>query len=288
MTGPILLLGASGQVGSHLRSKLSPLGAVIALPHDKLDLTRLDTLREAVLGVRPHWIINAAAYTAVDRAESEPDLAHLINADAVAILAGAAAEVGAGFVHYSTDYVFDGSGQVPFDEDSQVSPLNVYGASKAAGEAAIRAIHPRHLIFRTSWIYGNTGSNFFLTMLRLMNEQPNLEVVDDQIGAPTSAADIAEATVQGILQFDPTADAGAWGTYHMTNAGETSWFGFAEAILSGLHLENPPLLAPIAAEAYGAIARRPHNSRLSNRKLQDVLGITLPDWRVALARTMSV
>ena len=289
----ILVTGENGQIGWELQRTLAPLGEIIAPGRDVLDLTNLGALREAVLTIRPRWIVNAAAYNTVDKAESERDLAYAVNADAPRALAGAAAEIGATLVHYSTDYVFDGSGNKPFREDVPVNPLNVYGESKAAGEAAIRETHPRHLILRTSWIYGRRGANFLTTMERLMRERSELRIVSDQIGAPTWSRHIAEATALVIAQIDSPARGTdtpkPWGTYHLTHSGETSWFGFAEAILAGMQLANPPRLQPVSSSEYSTPARRPLNSRLSNHKLLHVFGLALPHWSKSLgqARTDS-
>jgi dTDP-4-dehydrorhamnose reductase len=286
----ILVTGGNGQVGWELQRSLACLGEVVAPGREALDLSRPETLAEAVRALGPRWFVNAAAYTAVDRAESERDLAYAVNAEAPRALAEVAAEVGAHLVHYSTDYVFDGSGDQPFDEGAAVNPLNVYGASKAAGEAAIRAAHECHLIFRTSWVYGARGANFLLTMQRLMRERPELKIVADQMGAPTWARHIAEATALVISQMESPARGAdrplAWGTYHLTNAGETSWFGFAEAIRSAIAAETT--LYAIPSSEYPAPARRPLNSRLSNAKLARVFGVTLPDWRAGLNQALGL
>ncbi len=286
----ILVTGGNGQVGWELQRTLACLGEVVAPGRDTFDLSRPETLREQVLALRPRWIVNAGAYTAVDKAESEPELAYTINADAPRALAEAAAEVGAGLVHYSTDYVFDGAGDKPFTEDAPTHPLNVYGASKAAGEAAIRASHGRHLILRTSWVYGMRGANFMLTMQRLMRERPELRIVDDQIGAPTWARHIAEATALILAQTDSPARGAdrpaPWGTYHLTNDGETSWFGFADAIRAAIKLDTS--LIPIPSNEYPTPARRPQNSRLLNGKIMRTFGIRLPDWRVALNQSLGI
>ncbi len=284
----ILITGGNGQVGWELQRALACLGEVVAPGREVLDLSRPETLRAAVLALRPRWIVNAAAYTAVDKAESERDLAYAVNAEAPRALAEVAAEMGASLVHYSTDYVFDGSGTAPWVEDAPINPLNAYGASKAAGEAAIRAAHERHLILRTSWVYGARGANFLLTMQRLMRERPELKIVDDQIGAPTWARHIAEATALILAQVDSPARGAdrpmPWGTYHLTNAGETSWFGFAEAIRAVLGADMK--LHPIPSSAYPTPAARPLNSRLSNDALARVFGVCLPDWRVGLNQAL--
>jgi len=282
----ILLTGAGGQVGWELRRALSTLGEVVAVDSRTMDLGDPDAIRRVLEEVGPRVIVNPAAYTAVDKAESEPDLARRVNAEAPGILAAAAAKSGALLVHYSTDYVFDGSGETPWREDDAPGPLNVYGATKLAGEQAIAASGCRHLIFRTSWVYGARGANFLLTMRRLMRERPELKIVDDQMGAPTWCRGLAEATAQVLVQvMSPARGADKpepWGVYHMTNGGETSWHGFARAILDLEGLETPPRLVPIPTRDYPLPARRPLNSRLDNGKLERVFGLRLPDWRDAL------
>ena len=284
----ILLTGSNGQVGWELQRTLAPLGEVIAPSREQFDLSRPETLRKTILSIKPHWIVNSGAYTAVDKAEHERDLAFAVNAEAPRILAETCAELGAALVHYSTDYVFDGIGRVPFDEEALIKPLNVYGASKAAGEAAIRSTLSEHLIFRTSWIYGQRGTNFFLTMQRLMKERNELRMVSDQIGAPTWSRHIAEATalVMAQMAFCSRVFDGPrfWGTYHLTNGGETSWFGFAAAILKEMGLEKKLHLVSIPSSDYPLPALRPLNSRLSNAKLEKVFGLSLPDWRVAFSQ----
>lgn len=282
----ILLTGAHGQVGWELRRTLSTLGRVVAVDQQDMDLTDPDAIRRVVAEIQPRIIVNPAAYTAVDRAEGEPDLAHKVNAEAPGILAEAAAKSGALLVHYSTDYIFDGSGERPWQEGDAPGPINVYGATKLAGEQAIAASGCRHLIFRTSWVYGARGANFLLTMRRLMRERPELKIVDDQIGAPTWCRSLAEATAQVLAQvgssFRGADKPEPWGVYHMTNGGETSWHGFASAILELEGLEKPPRLLSIPTSGYPLPAPRPLNSRLDNGKLERVFGLRLPDWRQAL------
>jgi len=291
----ILLTGGNGQVGWELQRSLACLGEVVAPGREALDMRQPEQLRAVVLAMKPHWIVNAAAYTAVDRAEAERDLAYAVNSEAPRVLAEAAAECGAALIHYSTDYVFAGRGDTPFGEDAPVNPLNVYGASKAAGEAAIRAVHDRHLIFRTSWVYGRRGHNFLLTMQRLLRERPELKIVADQIGAPTWARPIAEATALTIAQIDSPARGAdrpaPWGTYHLSNGGATSWFGFAEAIRAamieqGAAANTLAKLTPIPSSEYPTPAPRPLNSRLANAKLGQVFGLQLRDWRVALGQAL--
>jgi len=286
----ILLTGASGQVGWELRRSLSCLGEVFALDSGAMNLADADAVRRKVREIAPHIIVNPAAYTTVDKAESEPERAHAVNASAPGILAEEACTIGALLVHYSTDYVFNGSGATPWREDDGCDPLNVYGATKLAGERAIQASGCRHLIFRTSWVYGARGSNFLLTMRRLMRERPELKIVADQVGAPTWCRDLAEATAQVLSQINSprhdTDQGTLWGVYHMTNAGETSWHGFAQAIQALDELDEtsaPAHLLPIPSTDYPTPAKRPLNSRLNNDKLEQTFGLRLQDWRSALA-----
>ena len=283
----ILLTGANGQVGWELQRTLSSLGEVVALGSTAMNLADTDAVRQKLREIGPAIIVNPAAYTAVDKAESEAELAHAVNAIAPGVLAQEAGRLGALLVHYSTDYVFNGSGATPWREDDACGPLNVYGSSKLAGERAIQATGCRHLIFRTSWVYGARGSNFLLTMRRLMRERPELKIVADQIGAPTWCRDLAEATALVLSQLVSRAcNAGQepWGVYHMTNAGETSWHGFAEAIraLDGSG-ETLARLLPIHSSEYPTPAKRPFNSRLNNDKLEQTFRLRLQDWRAALA-----
>jgi dTDP-4-dehydrorhamnose reductase len=286
----VLLTGSNGQVGWELRRTLACLGEVVAVDSGDMDLTDAAAIRRVVREVAPRVIVNPAAHTAVDKAESEADLAYAVNATAPGILAEEAEKLGALLVHYSTDYVFDGSGDAPWLEDDGKNPLNVYGASKLAGEQAIQAGCRRHLIFRTSWVYGARGANFLLTMRRLMRERPELKIVADQIGAPTWSRMLAEATALILAQhFSPARGADRpdpWGVYHMTNGGETSWHGFAAAIQE-LDASKPQArLLPIPSSNYPTPARRPLNSRLNNDKLERVFGVRLPDWRQSLALCM--
>lgn len=289
----ILLTGANGQVGWELRRTLSCLGEVIALDSQTLGLADVTAVRRKLRDIAPNIIVNPAAYTAVDKAESEIALANAVNAVAPGVLAEEAEALGALLVHYSTDYVFNGGGTTPWREDDACDPLNVYGASKLAGERAIQASGCRHLIFRTSWVYGARGSNFLLTMRRLMREKSELKIVADQIGAPTWCRDLAEATAQILSQINsPSGDFGKavpWGVYHMCNAGETSWHGFAEAIRAIDSCDESPAsarLLPIPSSDYPTPAKRPLNSRLNNDKLERTYGLRLQDWRVALALCM--
>ena len=284
----ILILGASGQVGRELQHSFADFGRVTAVDRASIDLAAPEEIRGLVRRIAPQVILNAAAYTAVDRAESEPELAMAINAEAPRVLAEEALHLNALLVHYSTDYVFDGSKREPWSEDDEPHPLNVYGAGKLEGERAIQRVGGKHLIFRTSWVYGPHGRNFLLTMLRLARERERLTVVDDQIGAPTTSLELAAATraiVAGALagRFGAPQD---WsGLYHMTCAGSTTWFGFARAIFARAErlLESRgPELAPIASADYPTPARRPHNSVLLNARLHRRFGVRLAPWTAAL------
>lgn len=277
MAKSILLLGADGQVGWELRRTLAPLGPVTACTRAEADLADLDHLR--AVAAAAELIVNAAAYTAVDKAESEPELADLVNHRAVAVLAETARARGARLVHYSTDYVFDGAKPAPYIETDAVNPLSVYGATKLAGERAIAASGCRHLVFRTSWVYAARGRNFVRTMLRLAQERDELAVVADQLGAPTSARLIAELTARALAK--PIPD----GLYHLAAAGETSWHGFAVFVLTEARRLGWPMTAdpgrvrPIPTSGYPTPARRPANSRLATDRLRTALGVVLPPWQ---------
>ena len=279
----ILLLGAHGQVGSALSARLNALGALTAFGRAEADFSDPATLRERVLAERPDIIVNAAAYTAVDRAESEPALAHTVNADSPGALADAARTLGALLVHYSTDYVFSGRKPTPYLEDDATDPQNVYGRSKRDGEDAIRASGARHLILRTSWVYAAHGSNFVRTMLRLARERETLRVVADQVGAPTSADMIADVTVRCLLRMAHEQTA-LDGTYHLTASGATSWHGFAERIVAdaravaGVDALNVREIQALTTAEYPTPAARPANSRLCCNKLRNGFGIDLPAW----------
>jgi dTDP-4-dehydrorhamnose reductase len=270
----ILLTGRNGQVGWELERSLAPLGQVIATDLATLDLADADATRLAVRAAKPDVIVNAAAYTAVDKAESERDLAHAINATAVGVLAEETKRLGALLVHYSTDYVFDGTKPSPYVEDDAPNPVNVYGASKLAGERAVQASGCGYLILRTSWVYGPRGSNFLLTMLRLARERPELQVVDDQFGAPTSSLAIARATAQLLRR-------GAGGLYHLTAAGAVTWCGFARAILARAGIATP--VRAIRTEDYPTPAKRPRNSRLDCSRLCADFGLSLAPWEEQLS-----
>ena len=282
----ILVTGGAGQLGWELRRTLAIFGEVVAPPRDILDLASADSIVAAVRGIRPGLIVNAAAYTAVDQAESDSDRAMKINGEAPRILAEEAALRNAALIHYSTDYVFDGRKVEPYREDDEVAPINVYGQTKLAGEQGVLAAKAAHVIFRTSWVYGPRGRNFLLTMLRLGRERRELKVVDDQFGAPTSARLIAEATAAVLgrsfaaEKFDCDRFREMGGCYHLTAAGRTTWFGFAQAVLMGK--EGMAKVLPIPTSAYPTPARRPRNSMLDNHKLEEQFGFSLPDWKVGL------
>lgn len=294
----ILLLGRNGQVGWELQRALSVLGEVVALGSDTTknpgelcgDFTDLAGLEQTVLRVQPDVIVNAAAHTAVDKAESEPELAQTINALAPAVLAQAATKTGAWLVHYSTDYVFDGSGSMPWKETDATAPLSVYGQTKLEGERAV-ASTPKHLILRTSWVYAARGGNFAKTMLRLAGERESLAVINDQFGAPTSAELLADVTAHALrqLQIQPALA----GTYHCTAGGETTWHGYAQFVLAqaqalGMTLKaGPAQVAPTPTSSYPTPAKRPLNSRLNTHKLQAAFGLTLPHWQVGVARMLT-
>jgi dTDP-4-dehydrorhamnose reductase len=284
----ILLLGSAGQLGVELKRSFAGVGPITDVNRSSLDLRDQEQIRVLVRSVKPTLILNAAAYTAVDRAESEPQLAQAINAEAPRILAEEALKLDALLVHYSTDYVFDGSKSSPWIETDAPNPLNGYGASKLAGERAIQSVGGRFLIFRTSWVYGPHGNNFLLTMLRLARERDRLSIVDDQVGAPTTSIELARATHAVVMSIlaNRFADAQEWaGLYHMTCAGSTSWFGFAQAIFPRAAVTlgaKTPELTPIPTTAYPTPAARPRNSVLSNEKLRARFGVELPSWQSAL------
>jgi len=292
----ILLLGRNGQVGWELQRALAPLGELVALDRagrDGLtgDLAQPDRLAETVRRLRPKVIVNAAGYTAVDRAEDEIELAATVNADAPAALAREAAALGAWLVHYSTDYVFDGSDQAPRDESSATAPLSVYGRTKLAGEQAVVASGARHLVFRTSWVYAARGGNFARTMLRLAAERDALRVIDDQVGAPTGAELIADVTAHALRMA--LAEPRHAGVYHLAAAGETSWHGYARHVIEWARAHGhaikvaPHAIEAIATTAYPTPARRPLNSRLDTTRLRRTFGLTLPAWQAGVDRMLS-
>jgi dTDP-4-dehydrorhamnose reductase len=286
----ILLTGGSGQVGHELLPQLKELGEVLSPGRDQLNLASEDSILRAVRNFRPQIIVNPGAYTRVDDAETHADIAHSINARAPGLLAELAAEMNAILVHYSTDYVFDGTKQGPWVESDVTHPQNVYGTSKLDGERNILAAGGRFVVFRTSWVYGSHGSNFLLTIRRLAAERTELRIVSDQVGAPTSALQVARATTQLIASFERTSPGDfPSGIYHLTAAGSTSWFGFAEAIVEFLHA-NMPLkverILPISSAEFPTPAKRPLNSVLSNAKFAQTFGFQLADWRSGLDEVM--
>jgi dTDP-4-dehydrorhamnose reductase len=291
----ILLFGKDGQVGWELQRALAPLGDVVALgSRDRSplcgDFRELDAIAATVRAVAPRWIVNAAAYTAVDRAESEPEAATLVNATAVGALAHAAREHDAWLVHYSSDYVFDGSGSAPWREGDAPAPLGAYGRSKLAGEELVRTSGCKHLILRTSWVFSARGSNFVRTMLRLARERDALRVVDDQVGAPTGAELLADITAHALRRAG--ADPAVAGTYHAAAAGETSWFGCARQAIGRARQRGATIrvaddaIAPIPSAAYPLPARRPLNSRLDTTRLRSVFDLALPPWQAGVDRVV--
>lgn len=290
----ILLFGKDGQVGWELQRALGLLGEVVALDHDSRELhgdfSRPEALAATVRAVRPDAIVNAAAHTAVDKAEAEPEFARLLNATAPAVLAREAAALGALLVHYSTDYVFDGSGDAPRTEDAATGPLSVYGRTKLEGEQAIQASACRHLILRTSWVYAARGGNFARTMLRLAAEREQLKVIDDQIGAPTGADLLADATAHALRAI--AAQPGLGGLYHLVAGGETSWHGYAQMVIEWARAQGhavkvaPDQVLPIPTSAYPTPAARPLNSRLATARFQHDFGLHLPPWQAGVARML--
>jgi dTDP-4-dehydrorhamnose reductase len=284
----ILIFGRVGQVGWELRHKLACLGEIVSVEYPAVDFTRPETLRAVVEAEQPAVIVNAAAYTAVDKAETEGERAMAINGAGPGVLAEEARRLGSLLVHYSTDYVFNGGGTRPWLETDTPAPVNVYGQTKLAGDLAIEASGCEYLIFRTSWVYGARGSNFLLTMLKLGRERSELSIVDDQIGAPTTAECIAQATADVLAQvLSPRGKGidGRGGVYHLSNGGECSWFGFAQAIFERAEalLGMPkPVLHAIPSSAFPRPAARPANSRLSGQRLEEVFGVRPPRWEEGL------
>ncbi|MBK7529577.1 dTDP-4-dehydrorhamnose reductase [Piscinibacter sp.] len=292
----ILLLGKNGQVGWELQRSLATLGDVVALDFDSpgplsADFSKPQGLAATVRAVAPDVIVNAAAHTAVDKAESEPDLARAINAEAPAVLAREAAACGAWLLHYSTDYVFDGSGDAPRGEDAPTGPLNVYGVTKLEGEQAIRASGCRHLMLRTSWVYGARGGNFARTMLKLAQEREQLRVIDDQIGAPTGADLLADLSAHMLRTA--RSDASVAGTYHAVASGQTSWHGYASHVIdfaraAGVAVKVAPgAIEAVPTSAFPTPAKRPLNSRLDTARLRSRFGVVLPDWRHGVDRMLT-
>jgi len=282
-TPKILIFGRVGQVGWELRHKLACLGTVASVDYPQVDFSKPETVRNAVRAAEPAVIVNAAAYTAVDKAESAPEPAWAINATGPGVIAEEAKRLGAVLVHYSTDYVYDGGKQGPWVETDAPNPLNIYGKTKLAGDEAIAAVGGAYVILRTSWVYGARGSNFLLTMLRLAKERPELRIVDDQTGGPTTSECIAQATAQILTQvLAPGGDglAGRSGVYHLTCSGATTWYRFAEEIFSRQILR--PRLTPIATSEYPVPAKRPVNSVLSCQRIEETFGVRMPAWETAL------
>lgn len=289
----LLLIGKNGQLGFELQRALAPLGQVTALDRQTCDLADPEAIRCAVQGTQPDIIVNAAAYTAVDTAESEPDQANAVNAVAPGIFGEEAKKLGALVIHYSTDYVFDGKLNRPYTENDTPNPQSVYGLSKLAGEIAMQQSGVRHLIFRTSWVVGAHGGNFAKTILRLARERETLNVVADQWGAPTTAALIADVTATAISGYQQSNKPELLGIYHLAAAGETNWHQYAQhvvrrALANGMALKlQPEAIHPITTAEYRLPAPRPANSRLNTEKLRDTLDINLPDWQTALNSVLS-
>lgn len=297
----IVIVGRNGQLAWEANQRFQGLGQVICVGRPELDLINIEGVREEIRRIKPSVLVNAAAYTAVDQAESEPEVAMKINSEAPAVMAEEAKRLSALFITYSTDYIFDGKSALPYKESDSPSPLNMYGASKLSGERAVEAVGGSHLIFRTSWVYGARGKNFLKTILRLAAERPELKIVDDQVGAPTWSRDLADATrkiieqlgARSALEKIPLGEAlgNRRGIYHMTSAGSVSWFGFAAAIVDemgkrGLSKDKLATVVPIPSSEYPTPTARPHNSRLCNEKLKAAFGVTLPPWRESLAAVM--
>jgi dTDP-4-dehydrorhamnose reductase len=286
LTAPVLVIGATGQLAAAL-SRLGVVAArpVVAIGRPDADLARPEALGAKTRALAPALVINAAAYTAVDKAESEPEIAFRVNAEGAGALAAVCAEIGAPLIHVSTDYVFDGAGARPYPVDAPIAPLGVYGRSKAEGESLVRARLPRHLIVRTAWVYGEDGTNFLKTMLRLGASRPVLTVVDDQRGSPTYAADLAQGLARmASAALEPSFR--RWGTYHLTNSGDTTWHGFAREIfrLAAQRGLPVPRLEPIPTRDYPTPARRPAYSVLDLAAARSGFGLEMADWRDALAR----
>ncbi len=287
----ILLLGKGGQVGWELQRSLAPLGTLIAHDFDTADFTQPSQVAALVASVAPHVIVNASAHTAVDKAESEADLARLINATTPAAIAHEAQKLGALLVHYSTDYVFDGSGTAPRDEHAATAPLSVYGHTKLEAEQAIAASGCKHLIFRTSWVYGARGGNFAKTMLKLAAERDTLKVINDQLGAPTGADLLADVTAHAIRAVQAKPELA--GLYHLVAAGETTWFDYARHVIEWARSQgqaikvSPEAIGAVPTTEYPTPAKRPLNSRLSTQKLQDAFGLSLPHWQAGVERMLT-
>lgn len=296
----ILLLGKGGQVGWELQRSLSVLGQVLALDFDTTevegvpvcgDFSQPERVAQTVRDLKPDVIVNAAAHTAVDKAQSEPDFARLLNAVTPGLVAREAKHLGAWLIHYSTDYVFDGSGTTPWVETDAPAPLNIYGQSKLEGEQAITQSGCPHIILRTSWVYGARGGNFAKTMLKLAQEREELQVINDQVGAPTGADMLADVTAQ-IIAHTRTKIGDVSGTYHCVAAGQTTWFDYANHVLSTAFAISPALkirasVLPVPTSAFPTPAQRPHNSRLNTDKLKHTFGLTLPHWQAGVSRMLT-
>jgi dTDP-4-dehydrorhamnose reductase len=295
-----VIVGRNGQLAWEANQRFQGLGEIISVGRPEVDLLNIEDVRAEIRRIKPSVLVNAAAYTAVDQAESEPETAMKINSESPAAMAEEAKRLGAIFITYSTDYVFDGKKASPYDEVDPPAPLNVYGASKLSGERAVEATGGNYLIFRTSWVYGARGKNFLKTILKLAAERPELKIVDDQVGAPTWSRDLADATRKIIEQLAAQSSPARIsmgealgdrrGIYHMTAAGGVSWCGFAAAIVAEMKnrglSNNVASIVPISSRDYPTPASRPHNSRLCNDKLKNTFGVTLPPWRASLGTVM--
>jgi dTDP-4-dehydrorhamnose reductase len=281
----ILLTGKNGQVGYELERSLQGLGEIIAVDRSQMDLANLDQVRGVIRAVKPALIVNAAAYTAVDKAESEPELAMRINGEAPGVMAEEAKKLGAAMIHYSTDYVFDGTKTTPYVETDPTCPINVYGHTKLAGEQAIQAADIPHLILRTSWVYGMRGKNFLLTILRLAQERDELHIVADQVGSPTWCRTVAEATARVVITMDERKITDLWaersGIFHLASQGQTTWFDFARAILENTLIGKMPEMVPIKTSEYLTPARRPAYSVMSSQRFGDFF-CNMPSWEKSL------
>jgi dTDP-4-dehydrorhamnose reductase len=296
--GPILLIGPNGQVGAEALPLLATLGRVVTLTHAELDLAEPTEIRAAIRRVSPRWIVNAAAYTAVDKAESDPQAAFAINGRAPGVIGEEACRIGAPVIHFSTDYVFSGDGSLPWQETDSTGPLSVYGASKLAGEQALAASGAEHIIFRTSWVFGARGKNFLLTILNLAAEREELQIVDDQYGAPTWSRTLARLVAHTILQGENAARGSSLaeamhpisGVYHACSSGSATWFDFASEFLRLARLDHPEQafakLVAVPSSSFPTAAKRPGNSRLNCEKMTSTLGFVMPPWQDSVYKVM--